>query len=135
MPERLIERQVAFDARWNAHDEAGILGCFSEDATVQLSPPPPPPMQERYRGRDEIASFVRALLPGFHVQSTDQVVGDDAVTWKFAVSCDAFRQMGAGRTSGSATARLRGGQFEAFSVVFDEATVDRLAGAAGTRAR
>jgi hypothetical protein len=123
----------AFDARWNAHDEAGILDHFTEDATVQLSPPPPAPMREVYRGRDDIAEFVGALLPGFHVESTNLVSGADAVTWIFAVSCDAFRRIGLGPATGSATARLLGEQFAEFNVVFDEATVARLAAAAGAR--
>jgi hypothetical protein len=130
-PERLLARQAAFDARWNAHDEAGILDCFASDATVQLTPSPPPPMQRMYRGHEEIAGFVRALLPGFRVESTIQVADDTAITWTFAASCDAFRQMGVGRVSGSATARLREERFEAFQVAFDELTIRRLIGARG----
>jgi hypothetical protein len=126
MVARLLERQLAFDAQWNAHDEAGILAGFSDDAVVRLTPPPPA-LQELYRGKAEIAAFVRSLLPGFHVQSTNQVADEDAITWVFAVSCDAFRRAGIARASGSATVRLHDDCIVTFQIAFDEATTARLA--------
>jgi hypothetical protein len=129
MVARLLERQLAFDAQWNAHDEAGILAGFSDEAIVRLSPPTPA-LPELFRGKDEIAAFVRAFLPGFHVQSTNQVADEGAITWMFAASCDAFRRAGIARATGSATARLLDDRIVAFQITFDEATTARLAVAA-----
>ena len=120
----------AFDAKWNAHDEAAILAIFDDGAVIQLSPAPPSPMQPVYQGRDEIAQFVGVLLPGFHVESRGQVLDGGAVTWTFAVGCDAFRQLGLEVATGSATARLLGNQIRAFNIAFDETTVGSLAAAA-----
>ena len=103
-----------FDARWNAHDEEGVLGAFTEDVVVRLSPPPPPPLGKVSRGRHEARAFVRAFLPGFHLAAWDHRVCGDTVAWRFAAGGDALRRMGANRATGLAEAVLRDGKIQAF---------------------
>jgi ketosteroid isomerase-like protein len=91
-----------YDAAWNAHDVDGVLAFFTDDAVFRMEPPLPDEFGGVYTGKEQIrAGVIEPLMPGFHVESSDhQVAGHqegvgDRVIWRFMVSGDFFRQMGA----------------------------------------
>ena len=120
-----------FDANWNAHDEEGVLGTFTEDVLVRLSPPPPPPLSQVCRGHREARAFVREFLPASHVATWDHRVRGDTVAWRFAANGEALRRMGASRATGTAEAVLREGKIQALRVALDEPTVETIGAAQG----
>ena len=120
----------AFDARWNAHDEDGVVASFAPDAVVSTTPPMPG-TPGVFEGTEQVRAFVRALLPGFHVDSTDAraAAGADALTWDSVVRADAFRALGLEAARCTAEARLRDGRVAAFRVTFAPETVAALSAA------
>ncbi len=125
-----------FDARWNAHDEEGVLNLFTENAVVRLVPAPPEE-PEAYEGKGEIREFVRRHMPGFHVESRDhQVAGHqeevgDRVIWESTISSERFRDLGAEEVEGTAEAIVKEGEIESFIFSLSHETLDRIRAAGG----
>jgi predicted ester cyclase len=115
----------AFDARWNRHDEEGVLGFFTEDAIVTTTPPPPGETGT-YTGKNEIRGFVRNLLPGFHVDSRNHRVAGNEVRWESTLVADIFRRMGVDQAEVTTEAAFRGDKIESFRVAFSPQTVEKM---------
>jgi len=126
MSEDLVSLAKAYDAAWNAHDEEEVLRYYNDDVVIRLSPPPPPPMREVCTGKEQALEFVRTLMPGFHVDSTDYRATGDTVSWNFTVVCDAFRQLGADKATGSLDAVVQDGRIKLFHPTFDQATIQKI---------
>ena len=121
-PVRVIED---LDAAWNAHDEEGVLGMFSDDAVVMIDPALP-------GGKEEIRDFVQRHLPGLQVESRDhQVAGHqegvgDRVIWESFVSSERFQDLGADRAEGMAEAIQKGSKIESFTLSLSQETLDEM---------
>jgi hypothetical protein len=115
----------AFDARWNRHDEDGVLSFFTEDAIITTTPPPPGE-PGTYTGKQEIRDFVHNLLPGFHVDSRNHQVEGNEVRWESTLVADIFRQMGVDRAEVITEAAFRGDKIESFRVAFSPQTVEKM---------
>jgi ketosteroid isomerase-like protein len=132
-PVRLLED---FDAAWNAHDEGAVLDFFIDDAVAKLVPPPPGE-PAAYRGKEEIRSFVRRHMPGFHVDSRDhQAAGHqeevgDRVIWEATVASDYFRRLGADEVEGTAEAIVKGGKIESYTFSLSQQTLASMQRAGG----
>jgi hypothetical protein len=124
-PVRLIK---GFDAAWNSHDEDAVLDFFTDDAVAKLTPPPPGE-PSAYEGKDEIRSFVRTHMPGFHVDSRDhQAAGHqegvgDRVIWESTVASDYFRRLGADTVEGTVEAIVKGGKIASFTFSLSQQTL------------
>jgi hypothetical protein len=124
-PVRLIR---GFDAAWNSHDEGAVLDFFTDDAVAKLAPPPPGE-PSAYEGKEEIRSFVRTHMPGFHVDSRDhQTAGHqegvgDRVIWESTLASDYFRRLGADTVEGTAEAIVKGGKIESFTFSLSQQTL------------
>jgi hypothetical protein len=131
MAERdLTSLVAAFDERWNAHDEEGVLGFFTDDAVVRTTPPMPGG-PDAFNGKEEIRGFVSSLMPGFHVDSRNHRVEGNKVMWDSTLESDAFRQMGVDTAEATTEATFRGDKIEAFYPTFSPETVARMQEAMG----
>ncbi len=118
---------LGFDSLWNSGNREAILEAVDDDSVVDLIPAPPPPGRGRYQGREEIAHFVDAFLPGFHVDSRGFTTAGDEIVWETDVSNDVFRSLGLDPASGTTRARLGpGGKLRQFSFTLDEASAAKL---------
>jgi steroid delta-isomerase-like uncharacterized protein len=120
----LVTLISAFDARWNRHDEDGVLSFFTEDAIITTPPPPGEP--GTYTGKQEIRDFVRNLLPGFHVDSRNHRVAGNEVRWESTLVADVFRRMGINQAEVTTEAAFRGDKIESFRVAFSPQTVEEM---------
>ncbi len=114
------------DEAWNSHDVERVVGYFTDDAVLTFVPPPPPPARQVSRGREEIRDFVRALIPGFHVESRDYRVADSRVAWTAAIACDRFREARVDRAWGTVEGVIAGGRFSLLTVTLTAESAARL---------
>ena len=119
---------LGFDALWNSGNREAILAAVNDASVVELEPTPPPPVQPRYVGREQIGQFLAMFLPGFHVESRNFRLEGEQIAWEWTARSDAFRALGADPASGTGRVSLGPiGQLRRFHVVFDQATLDRMA--------
>ena len=131
MSEDPISAANNFDSAWNAHDEDGVLGFFTENAILKVEPPLPGE-PEAYVGEEQIRGFVRTHLPGFHVESRDhQVAGHqeevgDRLIWESTVSSNSFRNQGIDSVEGTVEAILEGSKIKAFTFTLSQETLAKM---------
>lgn len=127
---------LGFDGLWNTGNREAILSAVQDDSVVELVPTPPPPARGRYVGREEIAEFLDAFLPGFHADSRNFRVEDGEIVWDFVIQNDALRAMGADLVPGTGRVVLGdGATLRRFRAELDEETVAQLRPAAGAPPR
>ena len=110
-----------FDAAWNARDLATIMSFFSEDATFKS------PEGTLYSGKPQIEGYVKSLLPGFHVETSQlHAVGDKAI-WQYTVHADAFAQIGVNPVKGQCEALIINNQIKTFTATSTQETQHKVA--------
>ncbi|HXF63515.1 MAG TPA: nuclear transport factor 2 family protein [Caldilineaceae bacterium] len=114
-----------FDRLWNEGREAELLDQFADDAVV-TNYPPIDGSHGVYRGKAEIAQFVRNLLPGFHVESREFQENGDRVTWYSTVSNDGMRAMGIDSLDCVTEAVIRNGKIHSFNPTFTPESVAKM---------
>ena len=78
---RLVEEHVRLE---NAHDLAGIMATFGDDAKYEDAP-----WQERHVGRDAVEQYYRDLLealPDLQIDVRDRLVCEEAVVLEVVIS-------------------------------------------------
>lgn len=111
-----------FDAQWNAHDEEGVMGWFTDDAVVSTTPAPPGE-SGTYTGKEEIRGWIRKTLPGFHVESKSHEVSGDTVTSEVKVASDNFP---VDEVEATAETVFRDEKIEALHITFSAKTVAKV---------
>jgi hypothetical protein len=146
----LIALARAYNAAWNAHDLAVVLGFFTPDAIVRhRNAPVPEDIWNAHdvatvsdylegpdgwdkgvswaQGRAAIgAPLVTAFRQHARVEVSNFRVTDQAVTWDYQLRQDPFQQLpGFAPLEGTATADVEAGQIVRLSLVDDPGSVAR----------
>jgi ketosteroid isomerase-like protein len=110
---------------WNQHDVERIVALFTDDATVDLTPPPPGE-EPHYEGKAAIRAWAMDEVGGFHVEPGEMQVDGDTVRFYAQVQSDETRKIGVDHLAMDAQIRVRGEQVAAFGIALTEGTLAKI---------
>jgi ketosteroid isomerase-like protein len=130
--EDLLSPIQGLHAAWNAGDEETILGFFTDNATVTVTPTTNAPPQT-YVGKERIRTdFVQPYMHRFQVDSRNYRQDGNRMLWESTITAEKFRQEGINPVEGTAVATFEGGKIASLTFTFSPATQQRRQ-AAGNR--